>query len=193
MTAKSIIGFLRVARLALAAWVALGGTALVVRADEGNPFVPPSQREADREAQIQQRVEKAVSDLEGRIVQSLVNSLEGKGGAGGREAPLAEALKKLTAANSPPPPQPSPQQSSPFASGGGGGVVHVASDRGGGFPALPPLPGATAARESPVPPGSTFIGCLDRKAFFQDQVGSPFLVDPAAFPSSGAGPGACGR
>ena len=164
--------------------------ALVVgaaRAEDGNPFVPPSQREADREAQIQQRVDKAVGDLEGRLVQSLVNSLEGKGAAGAKEAPLAEALKKLSAAPAAVAPPPSP-----FAAGQpGGGLLQSAAERIG-FPALPPLPGAAAARESPVPPGSVFIGCLDRKAFFQDHSGSPFLVDPSLFPA-GAGPGACGR
>ncbi len=182
-TAASFLG--RAVAVAVLAMVAGAGPG---RAEEGNPFVPPSQREADREAQIQQRVDKAVSDLEGRIVQSLVNSLEGKGAPGAREAPLAAALKKLTAAAQPPP--------SPFAGApppSAGGMVQPVSDRGGGFPALPPLPGAPAARESPVPPGSVFIGCLDRKAFFQDPGGSPFLVDPAAFPSAAAGPGGCGR
>lgn len=175
MRAGSLLGCSLAAALAFAAG---SGPA---RADDGNPFVPPSQREADREAQIQQRVDKAVDDLEGRIMQSLVNSLEGKGAPGAREAPLVDALKKLSAAN------PSASQH-PLT----GGMVQPAADRGG-FPALPPLPGAAAARESPVPPGSQFIGCLDRMAFFQDIGGSPFLVDPKAFPSSSAGPGGCGR
>ena len=169
---------------ALLAALALALVAGAARAEDGNPFVPPSQREA----QIQQRVDKAVGDLEGRLVQSLVNSLEGKGAAGAKEAPLAEALKKLSAAPAaaPPPPQ------SSFAAGQpGGGLLQSAAERIG-FPALPPLPGAAPVRESPVPAGSVFIGCLDRKAFFQDHSGSPFLVDPSLFPA-GAGPGACGR
>ena len=147
-----------------------------VRAEEANPFVPPSQRAADREAQIQQQVDKAVGDLENRIVQSLVNSIEGKAAAGAKEAPLAEALKKLSAANASAP-----------------AMAQGAPPVGGAFPALPPLPGTAMAGASPVPTGSVFIGCLDRKAFFQDHSGSPFLVDPAAFPSAAAGPGACGR
>ena len=145
--------------------------------EDGNPFVPPSQREADREAQIQQRVDKAVNDLEGRLVQSLVNSLQGKGGAGSPEAPLVDALRKLNIAGQPPAPAPVP----------------VPQPAAAGFPPLPPLPGSQPAHDSPVPAGSVFIGCLDRKAFFQDHAGSPFLVDPAAFGSAATGPGACGR
>ncbi len=163
--------------------LALAGGSAAARAEDGNPFVPPSQREADREAQIQQRVDKAVNDLEGRLVQSLVKSLEGKGGADGKEAPLAEALKKFAAPQ--PTAAPPAAPASPFAS--------AAQAGGGAFPALPPLPGTQPARPSPVPAGSVFIGCLDRKAFFQDPGGSPFLVDPAAFPSSAAGPGGCAR
>ena len=173
MTAASRLGCSLLA-LALAA----GGAA--ARAEDGNPFVPPSQREADREAQMQRRVDKAVGELEGRLMQSLVNSLEGKGPASAAQGPLAEALKKLNRSNAPP--------ASPFAGPGGQPVA----DRASGLPALPPLPGTAATRDSPVPPGSLFIGCLDHKAFFQDQAGSPFQVDPAAFPS-GPGPGGCGR
>ena len=182
MTARSLLGCSLAACLGL---LAGPGAAL---AEDGNPFVPPSQREADREAQIQQRVDKAVDDLEGRIMQSLVNTLEGKAPAGAKEAPLAEALKKLGAASAPPPPQ-QQQQQRPLADA----LSLPAADRGGGFPPLPPLPGSSGQRGAPVPAGSLFVGCLDRKAFFQDPSGSPFLVDPAAFPASAAGPGGCGR
>ena len=167
----------------LAATLVLAAVAGPVCAEESNPFVPPSQREADRDALIQQRVDKAVGDIEGRIVQSLVSSLEGKGAAGAKAAPLADALRKLAA--------PAPVAAPPAPAGA---PFQPPLDRvGGAFPAVPPLPGMAAARESPVPPGSVFIGCLDRKAFFQDQTGSPFLVDPAFFPSSSAGPGGCAR
>ncbi len=168
-----------------AASLVLVAVAGPVCAEDGNPFVPPSQREADRDAMIQQRVDKAMGDIEGRIVQSLVSSLEGKGAATTKAAPLADALRKLAVPATP------AAVAAPVSA-----PVQPPLDRvGGGFPALPPLPGMgmAAVRESPVPPGSLFIGCLDRKAFFQDQAGSPFLVDPSLFAPGSSGPGGCAR
>lgn len=162
----------------LLALAASSACVVSVLAQEANPFIPPSQRQAEREGQLQQRVDKAMSSLEARIVQSLVNSLEGKGDLSGPESLLAAALKKAIAGNAP-----------AFDSAGTGRIGRVGNSS---LPALPPLPGSTQARDSAVPPGSQFIGCLDRKAFFQDQGGSPFLVDPAAFPPT-SGPGTCGR
>ncbi|HYH39652.1 MAG TPA: hypothetical protein VD860_15625, partial [Azospirillum sp.] len=60
-----------------------------------------------------------------------------------------------------------------------------------GAPPLPPLPTMPAA--DLVPSGATFVGCLDGRAFFQDRAGTPFLIDPRAFPATGGGPATCAR
>jgi len=164
-----------------------GAWVVSVLAQESNPFIPPSQREAEREAQLQQRVDKAVSALEARIMQSLVNSLEGKGETPGPGSPLAEALKKVIASSG------SPAESGlPGRGGHRDGPAGRSSGTNGALPALPPLPGSAQVGDGAALPGSQFVGCLDRKAFFQDQSGSPFLLDPATFPPT-SGPGACGR
>ncbi len=139
---------------------------------EPNPFLAPSERADDIEFRLQKRIEKAVSAAEERLVKAVVDALNGRDGAG-IPKPIQDAVARKGAA--------------PAASANTGLPP--------GLPGLPPLPNVASAGggSDVVPAGAVFIGCLDGKAFFQDRAGSPFLVDPRAFPSSSGGAGACGR
>lgn len=152
--------------LALAAGLAAlaaGGPAAVA---EPNPFLPPQQRQDEIEARLQTRIDKAVSAMEERIAKAVIDSLSGKAENGQLPKALQDALARRADA---PPPTPLPP----------------------GLPGLPPLPAGGTAEV--VPRGAVFVGCLDGKAFFQDRAGSPFLIDPRAFPPSAGGAGACGQ
>jgi len=148
---------------------------------EPNPFLPPVERAAEIEARLQKRIDLAVAAVEERLMKTVVDALSSRDVASAPKALPDPATRRTASANTSLPP---------------------------GLPGLPPLPGlpggigqggasngpalASAAPE-PVPAGAVFIGCLDGKAFFQDRAGSPFLVDPRAFPPSSGGAGACGR
>lgn len=156
--------------IALAVLLLVPGSAFAI---EPNPFLAPSDRADDIEFRLQKRIEKAVSAAEDRLVKAVVDALNGKDGAG-IPKPIQDAVARKGAA-----PASSANTSLPP-----------------GLPGLPPLPNVASAGGGSgdvVPAGAVFIGCLDGKAFFQDRAGSPFLVDPRAFPSSSGGAGACGR
>ena len=141
---------------------------------EPNPFLPPVERADEIETRLQKRIDKAVSAAEDRLVKAVVDALNGKDVAG-ISKPIQDAVARRGAA----PATASTNTSLPP-----------------GLPGLPPLPNMASAgggSADVVPAGAVFIGCLDGKAFFQDRAGSPFLVDPRAFPSSSGGAGACGR
>lgn len=138
---------------------------------EPNPFLPPVERAAEIEARLQKRIDLAVAAVEERLMKTVTDAMTRR---------TASAMPPASANTSLPP----------------------------GLPGLPPLPGLpggigqggasngpvlAAAASDPVPAGAVFIGCLDGKAFFQDRAGSPFLVDPRAFPPSAGGAGACAR
>lgn len=140
---------------------------------EPNPFLPPVERADEIEMRLQKRIDTAVTAAEDRLVRAVVDALNGKDVAG-ISKPIQDAVTRRGAA----PAAASTNTSLPP-----------------GLPGLPPLPNMASASGGPdvVPAGAVFIGCLDGKAFFQDRAGSPFLVDPRAFPSSSGGAGACGR
>ncbi|WP_448206629.1 hypothetical protein [Azospirillum sp. sgz302134] len=148
-------------------------------AAEPNPFLPPAERADDMEARLQKRVDKAVADAEERLVKAVVDALNGKDGDA-MPKPVQDAVARKRAAG-------------PVPVSTGGSSTNTSLPPG--LPGLPPLPAVASAGGAAevVPAGAVFIGCLDGKAFFQDRAGSPFLVDPRAFPSSSGGPGACGR
>lgn len=148
---------------------------------EPNPFLPPVERAAEIEARLQKRIDLAVAAVEERLMKTVVDALGSRDAAGAPKPSPDPAPRRAASANTSLPP---------------------------GLPGLPPLPGLpggigqggasngpalASATPEPVPAGAVFIGCLDGKAFFQDRAGSPFLVDPRAFPPSSGGAGACGR
>lgn len=154
-------------RLWLASAV-LCGLAAPAAAEE-SPFLPPKERADGIEARIQQRIERAVTGLEDRLTRAVIDALDGKGREGALNKALEDAVARRLA---------------------GGGAL-PASAAGTGLPRLPPLPGQAGG--DVVPAGATFVGCLDGRAFFQDRSGTPFLVDPRAFPASPGGPSSCAR
>ena len=155
-------GTLRAAGAVLVAFLALG--ALPLRAED-NPFLPPSERQAEADQRLQKRIDRAVAAMEDRLTRALLDALDGKTKDGQLPRPLQDAVSRRSAAVSPAAAGPLPP----------------------GLPGLPPLP----ASSDPVPAGAVFIGCLDGKAFFQDRGGSPFLIDPRAFPPAAGGAAAC--
>lgn len=157
----------RMMRWWLASAMLLGPAAA---AAEDSPFLPPKERLDGVEARIQQRIDRAVTGLEERITRAVIDALDGKG----REGALGKALEDAVARRL-----------------AGGGPSLPAGAAGTGLPRLPPLPGGVGA--DVVPSGATFVGCLDGRAFFQDRSGTPFLVDPRAFPASPGGPSSCVR
>ncbi len=179
---------------------------------EPNPFLPPAQRGDDMEARLQTRIDRAVAAAEDRLLKAVVDALNGRDITGAPK-PLQDAVRRpgptpsAPAMAAPYAPPPLPGAAAPVAA-----PVAANTSLPPGLPGLPPLPsfagsagsgpppppppqtmGMAATGSDPVPPGAVFIGCLDGQAFFQDRAGSPFLVDPRAFPPSSGGAGACGR
>lgn len=156
-----------------------------VLAIEANPFLPPAERGDDMEARLQKRIDRAVVAAEERLVKAVVDALNGRD-ISGAPKPLQDAVARRsppTSTNTSLPP-------------GLPGLPALPSVMGGSSAAPPPggAPiGLASSGPEPTPPGAVFIGCLDGQAFFQDRAGSPFLVDPRAFPPSSGGAGACGR
>lgn len=179
----------RVSR-ALAVAVAVMG-AQPVLAIETNPFLPPVERGDDMEARLQKRIDRAVAAAEERLVKTVVDALSGRD-ISGAPKPLQDAVARRP----PPPPVSSPTSTNTSLPPGLPGLPALPSFMGGPS-AAPPSGGApvglASSEAGPVPSGAVFIGCLDGQAFFQDRAGSPFLVDPRAFPPSSGGAGACGR
>lgn len=197
--------------LPVAVAVTVGAAASSAVAVEPNPFLPPAQRGDDMEARLQTRIDRAVAAAEDRLLKAVVDALNGRD-ISGAPKPLQDAVRRpgptASAPAMAPPyaPPPLPTPSTPVAA-----PVSANTSLPPGLPGLPPLPsfagsggstppppapqpvGMAATGSDPVPPGAVFIGCLDGQAFFQDRAGSPFLVDPRAFPPSSGGAGACGR
>nr|WP_255636118.1 hypothetical protein [Azospirillum sp. 412522] len=174
---------------ALSAGLLLPAAALA----EESPFLPPKDRQDNLERRLQQRIDTAVSGLEERVAKAMVDALEGRALDGrARDGALPRAVEDALARR-----MASPGGASPAAMPPGGrrqGVALAGSPPGA--PPLPPLPnmpapGMTAA--DLVPSGATFVGCLNGSAFFQDRAGTPFLIDPRAFPATGGGPATCAR
>jgi hypothetical protein len=157
---------------------------------ETNPFLPPAERGDDMEARLQKRIDRAVAAAEERLVKTVVDALSGRD-VSGAPKPLQDAV-----ARRPPPPASPPASTNTSLPPGLPGLPALPSFLDGSS-AAPPSSGAPVGVASsgpePVPSGAVFIGCLDGQAFFQDRAGSPFLVDPRAFPPSSGGAGACGR
>ncbi len=136
-------------------------------AAEINPFLPPAARQAELDQHIQKRVDRAVEAMEQRLMDALINALEGKATGGPLPQALHDALRRR------------------------GAEAVQAGPLPPGLPGIPALPSPTNGMGGPVPSGAVFIGCLDGQAFFQDRTGTPILVDPRAFPPSGGGAAAC--
>lgn len=150
---------------------------------EESPFLPPKDRQDNLERRLQQRIDTAVSGLEERVAKAMIDALDGRARDGALPRAVEDALaRRMTV----------PGGASPGAMPPGGrrqGTVLAGSPPGA--PPLPPLPNMPAA--DLVPSGATFVGCLDGRAFFQDRAGTPFLIDPRAFPATGGGPATCAR
>ncbi len=165
-----------------------------VLAIEANPFLPPAERGDDMEARLQKRIDRAVAAAEERLVKTVVDALSGRD-ISGAPKPLQDAVTRRP----PPPASPPPTSTNTSLPPGLPGLPALPSFLGGPAAAPPPPPpggasvGLASSGPEPVPQGAVFIGCLDGQAFFQDRAGSPFLVDPRAFPPSSGGAGACGR
>lgn len=178
--------------LAVAAAVMGPQAALAV---EANPFLPPAERGDDMEARLQKRIDRAVAAAEERLVKTVVDALSGRD-ISSAPKPLQDAVTRRPA---PPPASPPPTSTNTSLPPGLPGLPALPSFMGGSAAATAPPPpggasvGLASSGPEPVPPGAVFIGCLDGQAFFQDRAGSPFLVDPRAFPPSSGGAGACGR
>lgn len=166
------------ARLSVAA-MALPLVVLPAAAEE-SPFLPPKERQDNLESRLQQKIDRAVAGLEERLAKAMVDALDGKARDGALPKALEDALARRGAGVPP-----------GGLSNGGGLPGGVGRQPAGNAPRLPPLPNLSAAEL--VPSGATFIGCLDGRAFFQDRAGTPFLIDPRAFPPTAGGPATCAR
>ncbi|WP_042444084.1 hypothetical protein [Azospirillum sp. B510] len=153
---------------------------------EESPFLPPKDRQDNLERRLQQRIDTAVSGLEERVAKAMVDALDGRARDGALPRAVEDALARRMAG--------------PGAGGALPGALPGAMPPGGrrpgtalagGAPPLPPLP--TLSPAELVPSGATFVGCLDGQAFFQDRAGTPFLIDPRAFPATAGGPATCAR
>ncbi|MBP2228993.1 hypothetical protein [Azospirillum agricola] len=143
---------------------------------EESPFLTPRERQESLEGRLQQRIDRAVNGLEERLAKTMIDALDGKARDGALPQALEDAMARRMAS----------------AGGASGGMAGKAlPGPGGGAPRLPPLPNLGGAEL--VPAGATFIGCLDGRAFFQDRSGTPFLIDPRAFPAAPGGPSSCAR
>lgn len=160
---------------------------------EESPFLPPSARQDNLERRLQQRIDTAVSGLEDRVAKAMIDALEGRARDGALPRAVEDALARRMAA-----------PGGAFPGGASSGTTPPGGRRQGtalvgsppGAPPLPPLPNMAAPGMSAadlVPSGATFVGCLDGRAFFQDRAGTPFLIDPRAFPATGGGPATCAR
>ncbi|WP_451973291.1 hypothetical protein [Azospirillum endophyticum] len=172
----------------LAASLSAGLLIPAVAQAEESPFLPPKERQDNLEKRLQQRIDTAVSGLEERVAKAMVDALDGRSRDGALPRAVEGALaRRMTA----------PGGASSGAMPPGGrrqGAVLAGSPPGA--PPLPPLPNMPApnmAAADLVPSGATFVGCLDGNAFFQDRAGTPFLIDPRAFPATGGGPATCAR
>jgi len=143
---------------------------------DGSPFLTPKERQDGLEARLQQRIDSAVSGLEERLAKTVIDAFDGKARDGALPRAVEDAMARRMAATG-------------AATGATPG--RALPSPGGGAPRLPPLPNLTGAEL--VPAGATFVGCLDGRAFFQDRSGTPFLIDPRAFPASPGGPSSCAR
>ncbi|CAO3433674.1 hypothetical protein [Azospirillum doebereinerae] len=156
-------------------WVAaalLAASPLAAAGAEESPFLSPRERQDTLEAKLQQRIDHAVSGLEERLAKTVIDAFDGKARDGALPRAVEDAMARRMAAT-------------------GGASGKPLSGPGGNAPRLPPLPNLTGAEL--VPAGATFVGCLDGRAFFQDRSGTPFLIDPRAFPASPGGPSSCAR
>ncbi|WP_247893840.1 hypothetical protein [Azospirillum endophyticum] len=155
---------------------------------EESPFLPPKERQDTLERRLQQRIDTAVSGLEERVAKAMVDALDGRSRDGVLPRAVEDALaRRMT----------SPGGASPGVLPPGGrrqGVALAGSPAGAPpLPPLPNMPGSTMTAADLVPSGATFVGCLNGSAFFQDRAGTPFLIDPRAFPATGGGPATCAR
>ncbi|MGF7174768.1 hypothetical protein [Azospirillum doebereinerae] len=146
---------------------------LAVATAEESPFLSPKERQDHLEARIQQRIDNAVSGLEERLAKTVIDAFDGKARDGALPRAVDDAMARRMAAT------------------GGAASGRPPTGPGGNAPRLPPLPNLNGAEL--VPAGATFVGCLDGRAFFQDRSGTPFLIDPRAFPASPGGPSSCAR
>ncbi|MGA1855842.1 hypothetical protein VH569_07635 [Azospirillum sp. 11R-A] len=145
---------------------------------EESPFLPPSARQDNLERRLQQRIDTAVSGLEERVAKAMVDALDGRARDGALPRAVEDALARRMAA-------PGGRRQGAALAGSPPGAPPL--------PPLPNMPGSAMSAADLVPSGATFVGCLDGRAFFQDRAGTPFLIDPRAFPATGGGPATCAR
>lgn len=190
MMADRVSGLIgRMVGVALPAASLLVGLLLPTAAPaEESPFLPPPARQDNLERRLQQRIDTAVSGLEERVAKAMVDALDGRARDGALPRAVEDALARRMAA---------PGGASPGATPPGGrrqGTALAGSPPGAPpLPPLPNMPGSNMSAADLVPSGATFVGCLDGRAFFQDRAGTPFLIDPRAFPATGGGPATCAR
>jgi len=155
---------------------------------EESPFLPPKDRQDNLERRLQQRIDSAVSGLEERVAKAMIDALDGRARDGALPRAVEDALARRMAA-------PGGASAGGMAPGGRRQGAALAGSPPGAppLPPLPNMPGATMSAADLVPSGATFVGCLDGRAFFQDRAGTPFLIDPRAFPATGGGPATCAR
>lgn len=177
----------------LAASLAAGPLFPAAALAEESPFLPPSARQDNLERRLQQRIDTAVSGLEERVAKAMIDALDGRARDGALPRAVEDALARRMAA--PGGALPGGASAGAMAPGGRRQGAALAGSPPGAppLPPLPNMPGSAMSAADLVPSGATFVGCLDGRAFFQDRAGTPFLIDPRAFPATGGGPATCAR